>query len=81
MVRFHDRVLTNSPNISADVTSIDMSHYFPSHPQYYLTYNITVQALHGDEMVVANVSKHVIASKFNIIRRIYCKSNSNKIYL
>jgi len=71
MVRFHDRVLTSI--IPADVTSIDMSQYYPSHPQYYLIYNITIQALHGDDMVAGNSSEPVIASELRTIpQQLFC---------
>ena len=60
---FHDRIITNIPMIMADVASVDMSHYFPGHPQYYLTYNITIQALYGREMIAANISGHIVTSK------------------
>lgn len=60
-VLFHDRRLTNSPIISSEVTSIAMSNYFAGHPQYFMTYNIFVQALYG--MNIANRSNEVTASK------------------
>lgn len=65
-VSFHDRRLTNNPTISQDTTSILMSDYFAGHPQYFMTYNIYVQALYGEELNVANTSNLVTASKCEI---------------
>ena len=62
-VSFNDRRLTNSPMIPPEITSIVMSDYFTGHPQYFMTYNIYVQALYGEELNVANRSNLVTASK------------------
>jgi len=52
--------------IPAEITSILMSDYFTGHPQYYLTYNISVQALYGEELNAANSSNVITASKSNL---------------
>jgi len=62
-VAFHDRILISNPVITADVTSVDMSQYFPGHPQYYLNYFIAVQSLYGEEMIPANYSLPIMTSK------------------
>ena len=53
----------NTPMIPPEITSIVMSDYFTGHPQYFMTYNIYVQALYGEELNVANRSNLVTASK------------------
>ena len=45
------------------MTSIVMSDYFAGHPQYFMTYNIFVQALYGEELNAGNSSNMVTASK------------------
>jgi len=52
--------------IPAEVTSILMSDYFTGHPQYYLTYNISVQALYGEELNPSNSSNVITASELNL---------------
>ena len=63
---FNDRQLTNNPTITPETTSIVMSEYFAGHPQYFMTYNMYVQALYGREPYVANGSSLVTASKFKL---------------
>ena len=62
-VSFNARRLTNFPVITAEMTSIVMSDYFAGHPQYFMTYNIFVQALYGEELNAGNSSSMVTASK------------------
>ena len=62
-VSFNDRRLMNTPMIPPEITSIVMSDYFTGHPQYFMIYNIYVQALYGEGLNVANRSNLAIASK------------------
>ena len=66
-VSFNDRISTNSPMIPPQITSIVMSDYFAGHPQYFMSYNISVQALYGEELNVANRSNLVTASEFSLL--------------
>ena len=52
--------------IQPQITSIVMSDYFAGHPQYFMSYNISVQALYGEELDVANRSNLVTASEFSL---------------
>ena len=63
---FNDRRLINNPTIPPEITSIVMSDYFAGHPQYFMTYNILVQALYGEELNIANSSNPVTASKYKL---------------
>ena len=74
-LRYDTKQLTNSPFITANTTAINMSQYFSGHPQFYLIYNITVQALYTDGMVAANKSEYITISE---LYSISCNSWHNQ---